>query len=168
VESYRVFSYPPLKTGETNNYSTTGSDGDLQRGVARGYTDNGDGTVTDKATGLVWQKCSRGQNNDATCTGTATTSNWSAVVSDCNSLTLAGKTWRLPNLNELRSIVDRTKATGQAIDTSIFPATVSDRYWSSTTYATSTTNAWFILFGDGAVDSFLKSDSHYVRCVSGT
>jgi hypothetical protein len=63
-----VFSYPPLKTGQTNSYSTTGSDGDLQKGVARGYTDNGDGTVTDKATGLVWQKCSRGQNNDATAT----------------------------------------------------------------------------------------------------
>ena len=31
-----VFSYPPLKTGQTNNYSTTGSDGDLQKGVAIG------------------------------------------------------------------------------------------------------------------------------------
>jgi len=93
-----VFSYPPLKTGQTNNYSTTGSDGDLQKGVARSYTDNGDGTVTDKATGLVWQKCSRGQNNHATAT------NWTDAGSYCSSLSLASRTWRLPSRQELETL----------------------------------------------------------------
>ena len=163
-----VFSYPPLKTGQTNSYFTTGSDGDLQKGVARSYTDNGDGTVTDKATGLVWQKCSRGQNNDASCTGTATASNWSTAVSYCGSLTLAGKTWRLPNINELKSIVDTTKTTAPAIDTTIFPSTVaSDSYWSSTTFASNTSSAWVVISSDGQITIGSKTNNFYVRCVSG-
>ena len=36
------------------------------------YTDNGNGTVTDNNTGLIWQKCGVGQNNDSACSGTAT------------------------------------------------------------------------------------------------
>ena len=32
-------------------------DGSSQRGSARGYINNGDGTVTDNTTGLVWQRC---------------------------------------------------------------------------------------------------------------
>lgn len=55
-----VFSYPPLKTGQTSSYSS-GDDDTHQSGVSRSYSDNGDGTITDKATGLVWQKCSMGQ-----------------------------------------------------------------------------------------------------------
>ncbi|MCB1159642.1 MAG: Ig-like domain-containing protein, partial [Leptospiraceae bacterium] len=52
-----VFSYLPLKTGQTTSYAAN-DDGASQNGVARGYSDNGNGTVTDTATGLVWQKCS--------------------------------------------------------------------------------------------------------------
>jgi hypothetical protein len=44
-----------LKTGQTTAYGT-GSDGDLQKGTARSYTDNGDGTITDNVTGLMWEK----------------------------------------------------------------------------------------------------------------
>ena len=43
------------KTGQTSSYGT-GSDGDLQQGAARSFTDNGDGTITDDATGLMWEK----------------------------------------------------------------------------------------------------------------
>jgi hypothetical protein len=46
---------PLLKTAQTTAYGT-GSDGDLQKGLARSYTDNGDGTVTDEQTGLMWEK----------------------------------------------------------------------------------------------------------------
>ena len=44
-----------LKTGQTTAYGT-GSDGDLQKGRSRSYTDNGDGTITDNTTGLMWEK----------------------------------------------------------------------------------------------------------------
>ncbi len=140
----------------------------IMEGVARGYTDNGDGTVTDNATGLIWQKCSRGQNNDATCSGTATTSNWSTAVSYCNSLTLAGKTWRLPNVNELKSIADRTKPTSPAIDTTYFPNIIAAGYLSSTTSTSSTTtNAWYAHFNNGLVNYSSQTSNLYVRCVSG-
>jgi hypothetical protein len=46
---------PPLKTGQTSAYGT-GSDGNLQKGASRAYTDNGDGTITDNTTGLMWEK----------------------------------------------------------------------------------------------------------------
>ena len=45
----------PLTTGEVTAYGT-GSDGDLQLGASRSYTDNGDGTITDNTTGLMWEK----------------------------------------------------------------------------------------------------------------
>jgi hypothetical protein len=96
---------PVPQTGQTTSYAT-GDDGDLQRGVALvtpRFTDNGDGTVTDNQTGLIWLK-------DADCFGTRT---WSNALSDCNGLadgscgltdgSSAGD-WRLPNLFELESL----------------------------------------------------------------
>jgi hypothetical protein len=49
--------------------------------------------------------CSQGQNNDSTCSGTATTATWQQALQYCNSLTLASKSWRLPSFNELKSLV---------------------------------------------------------------
>ena len=46
---------PPLQTGQTTAYGT-GSDGDLQKGASQSFTDNGDGTITDNTTGLMWEK----------------------------------------------------------------------------------------------------------------
>jgi len=48
----------PLKTGQTTSYGT-GSDGAVLKGATRSYTDNGDGTITDNATGLMWEKKDR-------------------------------------------------------------------------------------------------------------
>src|SRR5262245_50839454 len=45
---------PPLKTGQTTAFGT-GSDGDLQKGAGQSFTDNGDGTITDNTTGLMWE-----------------------------------------------------------------------------------------------------------------
>jgi len=161
-----VFSYPPLKTGQTNSYSTTGSDGDLQKGVARSYTDNGDGTVTDNATGLVWQKCSRGKNNDASCSGSATAATWTDAGSYCSSLSLAGKTWRLPSIQELETLPNYSQSN-PAIDTTIFPSTTLAVYWSSTTFASNTSSAWVLISSDGQITIGNKTSNFYVRCVSG-
>jgi hypothetical protein len=96
------------------------------------FTDNGDGTVKDNATGLVWKKCSNGLSGTSCSTGTATTYTWANAVTACTS------GWRLPSINELKTIVDTTKASGATIDTTAFPATFASYYWSSTTYAPST------------------------------
>ena len=62
------------------------------------YTDNGDGTVTDNVTGLMWQQAEPAIGNIET---------WDNAVAHCQSLTLAGHSdWRLPSRIELVSIVD--------------------------------------------------------------
>jgi len=131
------------------------------------FTDSGDGTVKDNATGLIWQKCSRGQTNDTTCSGTATTATWANAIAYCNGLTLAGKTWRLPHVNELKTIVDTKKVTNPVIDTTAFPSTVANFYWSSTTFLNNTNLVCFVGFNDGAVLTMGKTANYYVRCVSG-
>lgn len=131
------------------------------------FTDNGNGTVTDSATGLVWQKCSYGQNTTS-CSGSASTLIWSSAITYCEGLTLGGRSdWRLPNVNELRSIVDYTKSTVLAVDTTAFPNTQSGNYWSSSTYGLNTPNAWGIGFLDGKVEFNGKPADNYVRCVTG-
>jgi len=129
------------------------------------FTDNGDGTVTDSGTNLVWQKCSRGQNA-TDCSGTATTSNWQTAISYCNSLNLASKTWRLPNRNELQSIIDHT-VSDPSIHTTAFPNTQLSDYWSSTTHMANTDMAWSVRFSSGSVLEYLKTLNYNVRCVSG-
>lgn len=129
------------------------------------YTDNTDNTVTDTTTNLRWQKCSMGQTQDASCTGTATKGTWPAALQYCKNLTLAGKTWRLPSLNELKSLVDKSTSS-PSIKTANFPATVANAYWSSSTYVGSFSNAWSVSFNNGSSFSNIKTASLYVRCVT--
>lgn len=135
--------------------------------LADSWTDNGDGTVTDNRTNLIWQKCSRGQNNDATCTGTATTSNWLTAVTYCNSLVLASRAWRLPNLNELFSTSDQTRASAPMINVTNFPSTQSNNYWSSTSYSTNSSFHWRLNYSDGTTNYAANTSSFYARCVTG-
>lgn len=133
----------------------------------RAYTDNDDYTVTDSTTGLIWQKCSMGQNEDSSCSGTATTGDWSEALSYCNDLSLDGQSWRLPSVNEFKTVINRYQYD-PAIDTSYFPATVADFYWSSSSYVNGISDAWYIRFSDGRVGSSSKTvNSYYVRCVTG-
>jgi murein DD-endopeptidase MepM/ murein hydrolase activator NlpD len=118
---------------------------------------NGDGTVTDTATGLMWQQ--------ATPLGTYT---WEQALMYCENLTLPTggySDWRLPNRSELQSIVDYNRSE-PAIDTTFFPNTVAS-YWSSTTNADSIDGAWGVYFDYGNVDNYVKSYGHSVRAVRG-
>jgi hypothetical protein len=156
------------KTGQTTCYdasgnplscSGTGQDGDTQPGIARSYIDNGDGTITDNDTGLTWQK-----QDDAT------TRNWTNALAYCNANTagLPGSGWRLPSVLELQSIVDFSTAN-PAINSTYFPSTQSNFYWSATTYQYpgNQYNAWLVYFYDGVTSSRNKSVGYYVRCVRG-
>ncbi len=119
------------------------------------FADLGDQTVLDRKTGLIWQ-----QGIDYS------TRNWEAAISYCDGLNLAGRSdWRLPNVRELESITDDSKYS-PAIDSTAFPGTLSLHYWSSTTVADSTSDAWYVHFSDGFVNSGSnKTVSFYVRCV---
>lgn len=131
------------------------------------FTDNNDGTITDKATSRIWQKCSYGLSGTNCGSGTATTITWTIAISYCNGLSLAGKTWRLPSINELRSIVDYSKTSSPLIDTNSFPATVVGSYYYSSTTVGGGANAKRMEFGAASENFGLKTGSAYVRCVSG-
>ncbi len=133
------------------------------------FSDNGDGSVTDTGTGLVWQKCSRGQNTDATCTGTATKTTWSLALLHCKNLSIGSRIWRLPNINEIRSLVNPAIYLSSVpyIDSTSFPSTVADKYWSSSTVTGSPSLAYFVGFSDAGQGNQNKVTSAFVRCVSG-
>jgi hypothetical protein len=133
------------------------------------FTDNGDGSVLDTGTNLVWQKCSRGQNNDSSCTGTATKTTWSLALLHCKNLAIGSRTWRLPNANELRSLVNPSIYSSSIpfISSTSFPSTVMDKYWTATTVSDSISLAFYVDFSSGGQDKQNKVTSAFVRCVSG-
>ncbi len=98
--------------------------------------DNGDGTVTDTVSGLQWQQNSMDLDSD----GTPDIMTWQQALAACQNINNLGgySDWRLPNILELRSIVDYSRYS-PAIDITLFPDTVSSYYWSSTTPAIPTT-----------------------------
>ncbi len=79
------------------------------------------------------------------------------------------KTWRLPSRQELETLPDYGLPS-PTINVIAFPATVALEYWSSTTYAPSTANAWSVSFaynGNALEYFYLKTSNYYMRCVSG-
>ncbi|KAB2898864.1 MAG: DUF1566 domain-containing protein, partial [Dokdonella sp.] len=121
--------------------------------------------VRDLRTGLEWKQCSEGQTG-ASCTGTASGMNWSAALGAAQAATWAGHTdWRLPNINELRSLVE-TGCINPSINTTMFPGTPNSFYWSSTTYP-NVSNAWNVYFGYGYPYANGKGNDQQVRLVRG-
>jgi hypothetical protein len=137
--------------GKTNNYYYVRA---VRSGQSNNnFIDNNDGTVMDTNTGLTWE-----QNG-------LTIKSWTGALDYCENLTLAGYSdWRLPNTNELLSIVDYGRYY-PSIDTTFFPGTVASNYWSSTTFAYNTGFVWLVNFHRGYLDSISKTDSYYVRAV---
>ncbi|ENM5742683.1 DUF1566 domain-containing protein [Vibrio metoecus] len=130
------------------------------------FSDNGDGTVTHHTTGLIWQRCSLGQSWDGTdCTGTATTFTWEQALAAAAQHSLGGfSDWRLPNKNELASIVEY-RCYGPAINSQPFPNTPSSWYWSSSPDADDSSYAWVVGFFHGDVYDYDKDNYSYVRLV---
>ncbi|MBM9577085.1 DUF1566 domain-containing protein [Leptospira sp. 201903070] len=97
------------------------------------FTDLGDGTVLDKNTNLLWQKCSVGQSGSS-CQISATTSyDWQNALTQCNGLPTTGSRWRIPNIREYLSIARFDLLSGtDSIDLSVFPENISNgSYWTS-------------------------------------
>ncbi|WP_061223499.1 DUF1566 domain-containing protein [Leptospira weilii] len=125
------------------------------------------GTVRDQNTGLLWSQCSEGQAGVG-CIGASLDLDWFAALNACNVLNLAGRTnWRLPNANELLSIVDFNN-NNPAINAGFFSNTPNSAYWASTTYENNTNFAVGISFSDGALSPSLfdKNQTLKVRCVT--
>jgi hypothetical protein len=174
------------RTGQSAVFAPA-DDGDLQLGVTwpnPRFTDNGDGTVTDNLTGLIWLA-------DANCFGGQ---NWADAMAKANALfdgcpdcggtnsdcglsdgSLPGE-WRLPNVRELHSLISygvhspampNTVGTGQWSEGDPFSGVLSTFYWSSTTIASNFGGAWGLGMDDGDVDGVGKTGGGRVWPVRG-
>ena len=166
-------------SGQTTAHGP-GSDGDVRAGAVLSYMDNGDGTISDNNTGLMWEKKDdSGGIHDMdnrytwgmasepyTMNGTMVTEFLAALnTSPCFA---EHCDWRIPNIKELQSTVDyEIAAPGPVVNATFHNAagcagctdvrlascscTASRGYWSSTTYRGVPQNAWGVDFGSGFV-----------------
>lgn len=131
----------------------------IYNGAAWGGTATSSVTV-DNRTGLMWV-------TNPVDAGISGTPNWEGAITLCEGLTYAGFTdWRLPNINELVSIVDFSRQS-PSINKAYFLNTQTSYYWSSTTYVPSSSFAWLVYFNNGHMVYYDKTNSYYVRCVRG-
>ena len=163
----------------------------LLAGESGGFRDNGDGTITDTTTGLMWEKKDLGTGNplhdrDTSYTWTAGTINpdgtlFTTFLAGLNAGTgFANHTdWRIPTIAELETILDYSQqipAVAAAFNTNCSsPCTVTtcsccvqqNDYWSSTTQLGSPGFVWDVFTGNGSVQPSLKTSSLFARGVRG-
>ncbi len=114
---------------------------------AQRFTDNGNGTVTDTVTGLMWTK-------DANPFGRL---NWHEAMARCSSFSISGiGGWRLPSKDELLALYHAIQGGHP------FNGVQSFYYWSSTTHADSTDYAWYVGMGYGYVNPDNKTFTKHV------
>lgn len=161
----------------------SGQDGDFGLGVAFAYVDNDDGTITDVATGLMWEKL-----DDSNLGGSAgihdadNTYTWAGAFAKIADLNLAGFAgygdWRVPNIRELDTLKDYGRSnpatppafeTGCVADCTVATCscTRSFYHWSSSSYQGSPNFAWLVHFSIGGTEAQSKTATHYVRAVRG-
>jgi arylsulfatase A-like enzyme len=169
--------YPIVDTGQHNCYDDqggytiaapapgqafAGQDGQYA-GCQPYYWDNGDGTISDLKTGLMWQKTPDLTNK----------ASWASALTDAVNQATGGYTdWRLPSIKELYSLIDFTGDTGSSetdavpyIDTRYFEFVYGDtnteryidaQYWSATEYVHTTMNGDDTVFGVNFADGRIK------------
>lgn len=120
------------------------------------FTDNGDGSISDNITGLIWQKITSGSPIT-----------WEQALSDAENLSLAGVSdWRLPNIKELQSLNDESKVN-PSVNATYFSSLGVKKYWSSTSLPNQTTKAWYWDTQFGITTYDLKTATNYIICVRG-
>ena len=130
------------------------------------FTRSTEGVVTDTNTHLEWQD-NYSDNSDV-----VKNTKWEEAISYCEALDLAGGSWRLPNLNEINSLVDYTifnPAMNSVFQNISNPdAAYPFYFWSSTTQKSRDTHAWYINFNDGEQHKQEKQNEYVgcnIRCV---
>ena len=149
-------------TGQVADYTDTfGEDSDYTINPPS-YTDNGDGTITDDVTGLMWQKTDGGSVV------------WEDAIAYADLLSLAGhQDWRLPTSDELFGILDHSQHN-PALDITCFPPSGAQYWWTCKTRADDPSRVWVVNEGGGIGAHRMSESDHaggdkriHVRCVRG-
>jgi hypothetical protein len=133
-------------TGQSKSFTNTpGEDSDYQINTPF-YVDNGDGTITDTVTGLMWQKADYGDVS------------FENATTYCDTLTLAGyQDWRLPTAHESFTIIN-LDVTNPAMNKLYFPISSAEYWWSSTKQYNDASKIWVTNAG-GGIGNHLKTES---------
>lgn len=132
------------------------------------FIDNGNATVTHKITGLTWKRCAEGQVWDGkTCTGEPAFYTYAQTLKLISNF--AGNSdWRMPNVAELNSLLERERIN-PAINTTFFPNTLGAAFWTSSPIVQAADGfVWGVTFGDGGhIFWGTPSEGYQVRLVRG-
>ncbi len=174
----------------------TGQDGELRKGakwpIPR-FVDNGDGTVTDKLTGLIWLQdasCAdlegttdEGRGNPASPSPGGAT--WAKALAAAAALATetcgltddsAAGDWRLPNVRELQSLIDygfsgpalsNAEGAAQWTEGNAFSGVQPFPYWSSSSDAESPVFGWYVSLNSGGALDVVKTNTYFVWPVRG-
>ncbi|MCI5197686.1 MAG: DUF1566 domain-containing protein [Candidatus Electrothrix sp. AW5] len=168
------------------SYLQRGGQGDKKIGQ---YIAHGNGTVTDTKTGLMWKRCSEGLSGDNCEHGKAEEYTYDDAVKRFKHVAYAGYSdWRLPTIDELRTLVYCSNGTSQqdawdkgcnkdyssdgleipTINQQAFPNTFLDwAYWSGSPLAYYSDSAWSVYFNFGYSGVGSRSNDYAVRLVRG-
>ena len=120
------------------------------------FLDNGNGTITDNLTQLIWQKVP-----------STTPLSWENAIAYAESLSLTNATdWRLPNIKELQSLNDENLAN-PSVNQTYFSTIGTKNYWSSTSVQNQILNSWYWNTQYGITTFAAKTATNYVMCVKG-
>jgi hypothetical protein len=133
--------------------------------------DNGDGTVTDTKTGLMWKQCVEGLSGSGCASGSAEQLTWPQALQRAQAVNSGGgfaghHDWRVPNIKELNSLIEH-QCVFPAINLRRFPNSSSDEVWSSSTGVIYHTKyVWSVAFNYGYTNLGSSGQSpHPIRLV---
>lgn len=130
------------------------------------FLDNGNGTITDIGTNLMWQKCQLGtEGENCQNDNPSIRFNWQEALEVASMNSFAGyDDWRLPNVKELRSIVEQ-RCFNPAINSIYFPNTFGSNFMSASPDDNSESYVWRVSFFDGTSGRNFRYSTSYVRLV---
>ncbi len=139
------------------------------------FADNGDGTITDTQSGLMWMRCALGQTwTGSSCRGDPSALTWMSAQDAAKSLNTGGgyashADWRMPHIPELAMIIER-QCDNPRVNLKLFPDTPASWFWTATGRRGKGQDgqAYRLSFGPEGAGPEAKNDLHFARLVRNT